>query len=163
MIAFLQRTLGVDQDVSDVLDVAHLPLAAPHFEQRIVGGRFRIGGVEQQHPTVLRAEAGGELPVFALDVVDDDGARPGQQGWDDEADTLAGSGRSKTQNMLRSVVAKIVTIELTEDDAVRVEQARRLHLLRLRPSSRAIGFDVLLFAGAPHRHAYGDRDGDEAA
>ena len=32
MIAALQRTFGIDQNVRDILHVAHLPLAAPHFE-----------------------------------------------------------------------------------------------------------------------------------
>src|SRR4051812_24467521 len=46
MIATFQRSLGVHQYVRDVLDIAHLPLAAANLKQRIVGGRFRIGWIE---------------------------------------------------------------------------------------------------------------------
>ena len=45
----LQRALGIDQDVGDVLDVADLPFAAADLEQRIVGGARRVGRIEQQH------------------------------------------------------------------------------------------------------------------
>ena len=38
-LRLLQRSFGVDQHVGDVLDVAHLPFAATHLQQRIVGGR----------------------------------------------------------------------------------------------------------------------------
>src|SRR3546814_3674222 len=71
--------LGIDQNVGDILYVAHLPLTAPHFEQRIVGGRLRVRRVEQQHASMPGAKAGRKLPVLALDVVDDGRARPSQQ------------------------------------------------------------------------------------
>jgi hypothetical protein len=48
VIAPLQRAFGVDQDVGDVLHVPDLAHAAPHFEQWVVGGRTRVGRVEQQ-------------------------------------------------------------------------------------------------------------------
>src|SRR3546814_6009223 len=63
----------------DILDVAHLPDAAPHFEQGIVGRRSRVGRIEQQDPVETRAEACGQLPVLALDDMDDGRPRPGQQ------------------------------------------------------------------------------------
>jgi hypothetical protein len=37
MAALFETALGIDQDIGDVLDVAHFPLAATDFEQRIVG------------------------------------------------------------------------------------------------------------------------------
>ena len=37
VVPLFEAAFGIDEDVGDVLDVAHLPLAAPHFEQRIVG------------------------------------------------------------------------------------------------------------------------------
>ena len=46
VVAALQRTFGVNQDVGDVLHIADFPFAAPHFEQRIIGGRCGIGRVE---------------------------------------------------------------------------------------------------------------------
>ena len=48
-----------------------LPMAAPHLQQRVVGGRRGVGRVEQQHAAVRAPEAGGELPVLALDVMND--------------------------------------------------------------------------------------------
>ncbi len=163
MIAPLEGAFGIDQDVGDVLDVAHLGVAAPHFEQRVVGGGIGVGRVEQEHAAEARAPAGGQLPVLALDVVDDRGARPGEQGRDDQADALAGPGRRETQNMFRAIMAQIVDAETAEHDAVRPEQAGIADFARRRPARRAIGGDFLGFARAPHRHADCDRDRGEAA
>ncbi len=71
MVSPLQRALRIDQDVGDVLDVADLAIAAADLEQRVVGGARRVGRIEQQHAPEARPPAGGELPVLALDVVDD--------------------------------------------------------------------------------------------
>jgi hypothetical protein len=109
------------------------------------------------------AKAGGQLPVLALDVVDDGRARPGQQRGHDQADALAGSGRREAQHMLRPVMAQIVAVVAAEHHAIGTEQPGRLHLLRLGPARRAVGLDVLGFARPPDRHADGDGDGDEAA
>ena len=38
VIAAIERPFRINQDVGDVLDVAHLLVAAPHLQQRIVGG-----------------------------------------------------------------------------------------------------------------------------
>ena len=126
VVAALQRAFRIDQHVGDVLDVADFPFAAAHLEQRIVGGGRRIGRVEQQHAAMPGAKAGGQRPVLALDVVDDGRARPGQQRGDDEADALAGPRGREAEHMLRTVVAEIVAIQLSEHDAVRPEQARAL-------------------------------------
>ena len=73
--ALMRRRLtgdaGINQYVRDVLDVANLVLALPDLQQRIIFGGTRIGRVEQQDMAEPRAPAGGELPVLALDVVDD--------------------------------------------------------------------------------------------
>jgi hypothetical protein len=63
MIPFLQAPLGIDEDVGDVLDIAHLPFAAPHFQQRVVGGGFRVGRIEQQDATAARR---GQSPKSRL-------------------------------------------------------------------------------------------------
>ena len=76
VVPTLQRALGVDEDVSDVLDVADFPLAPSDLEQRIVGSARRVGRIEQQHAAEPRPPARGKRPVFALDVVDDRGAGP---------------------------------------------------------------------------------------
>src|SRR3546814_5342246 len=91
VISLLEAAFRIDQHIGDILNVAHFPFAAPDFEQRIIGGRGAVGGIEEQDAAVLRAKARGELPVLALDVVDDATPRPGEQCRDDEPDTLARS------------------------------------------------------------------------
>src|SRR3546814_3815060 len=102
MVSLLQAAFGVDQDVGYILDVPYLPFAAPYFEQRVVGGRRRIGRIEQQHLAEPRAKTGGQTPVLALDVVNDCRSRPGEQRGHHQADALAGPGRCEAQPMLRS-------------------------------------------------------------
>ena len=48
MLEALQRTFRVDQDVGDVLHIAHFMRAAPNLQQWVVGSRQRVGGIEQQ-------------------------------------------------------------------------------------------------------------------
>ncbi len=120
VIAFFQRALGIDQNVGDVLDIAHFPFATADFQQRIVGGRIRIRRIEQQRATMLGTEAGCELPVLTLDVVDDGRSRPGQQRRDDEANAFARSGRCETQHMLGSVMAEVSVVKPAEHHTVRV-------------------------------------------
>ena len=64
MVPPLQRALGVDQDVGDVLDVADLPFAPADLEQRIVGGARRVGRIEQQHAAEPRPPARGQASSF---------------------------------------------------------------------------------------------------
>ncbi|MOA39481.1 hypothetical protein D3C78_1612660 [compost metagenome] len=89
VVAALQGAFRIDQDVGDVLHIAYLVRAAPDLQQRVVGGRRRIGRVEQQAMGETRAPTGGEVPVLALDVMDDRRGRPGEQGWDHQANALA--------------------------------------------------------------------------
>jgi hypothetical protein len=42
MVPPFERSFRIDQDVGDVLHVAHLGLAAADFEQGIVGGAVRV-------------------------------------------------------------------------------------------------------------------------
>ena len=72
-----------------------------------------------------RAPAGGQLPVLALDVVNDGGARPGKQGRHNQADALARAGRSKTHDMFRAVVPKISAIKTAKHDAVEPKKSGR--------------------------------------
>ena len=162
MVPLVQRPFWVDQDVGDVLDVANLPFAAAHLEQRIVGSGFCVGRVKEQHAAVPGAEAGGELPVLALDVVNNRRARPGQQRGHNEANTLAASGGREAQNMFRPIMAQISVLVASQHDTIGTEKAGRLHLLLLGPTRRAIGLDLLGLACTPDRHADGDGDRDEA-
>src|ERR1700722_9094110 len=163
VVATLQRALRVDEDISDVLDVADFPLAPADLEQRIVGGAGGVGRIEQQNAAEPRPPAGGKRPVFALDVVDDRGARPSQQRGHDETDPLAGSGRRETQDMLRTVVAQIVVSPSAEQDAVIAEQARLTNFARLGPARGAISRDALDLPSAPNGHSDRDHDGGDPA
>jgi hypothetical protein len=123
MAPTLQGPLGIDQHIGDVLDIADLPFSATDLQQRIVGSAGGVGPIEQQDSAEPRPPAGGQRPVFALDVVDDRGTGPGQQRRDDEPDTLTRSGGSETQDVLGTIMAKIMIAQLAEHHAVVAEQA----------------------------------------
>ena len=48
MVPAFKRALGIDQDIGDVLDVAHLVRPLAHLQQWIIAGRAWVGRVEQQ-------------------------------------------------------------------------------------------------------------------
>ena len=112
-------------------------VAAADLEQRIVGGDFGIGRIEQKHAAEPRTPAGRQLPVLTLDVVDDRGIGPGQERRDDEADALPGPGRRKAQHMLRTVVAKIVVAESAKHDAIGTEKSGTREPPFASPSARS--------------------------
>ena len=64
-----EQAFGIDEDVGDVLDVAYFAVAAPDFEQWIVGRALRVGRIEQDSAGEPRPPSGRELPVLALDVM----------------------------------------------------------------------------------------------
>ncbi len=127
MVPFVERALGIDEDIGNVLDVADLPFAAAHFKQGIIGRGFWVGWIEEQDASERRPESRGELPVLTLDIMDDGASWPGQQRRDDEADTLAAARRGKAQHMFWPVVSEIGPFVTAEYDAIRIEQACRLH------------------------------------
>src|SRR5947208_15902118 len=102
MIAALERAFGIDEDVSDILRVPYLTVAFADLEERVIGRARLIGRIEQEHGSKACAPARSELEILPLDVVDDRGAWPGQQGRNDEADALTRTGRSKAQEMRRA-------------------------------------------------------------
>ena len=163
VVALFETAFRIDQDVGDVLNIAHFPFAAAHLEQRIIGSRFYIGRVKQQNPAISGAIARGERPVLALDVVNDRRAGPGQQRGHHQADALAAAGRSEAQHMLGTIVAQVMLIVAAEQDAIGTKQPGGEHFLLFGPSRRAVGFDALGLTSAPYRHADGDRDRDEPA
>ena len=158
-----QRALGIDQDVSDVLNISDFPFALANFQERIVGGARRVGRVEQQHATKPRAPAGGQGPVLSLDVVNDGAFRPGEQRRNNEADAFARPGGGEAKHMLGSVVAKIFVTPPAEHHAVVAKEARLPHLRRFRPVGGAIGGDFLHFARTPHGHSDRDDNGCDPA
>jgi hypothetical protein len=66
MVTLLEAALGIDQDVGDVLDIAHFADPAAHFEQRIVMRRSKVGGVEKERAAETCAKSGGQGPSFRL-------------------------------------------------------------------------------------------------
>ena len=163
VVPLVQGAFRVDQHVGDVLHVAHFPFALADLQQGIIGRGGGIGGIKQQDAAVPGPEAGGELPVLALDVVDDAAPGPGQERGHDEADALAAPRRGEAQHVLGAIMAQIVPAKPAEHHAVGTNEARRLHLVRLGPACRAIGGDGLGLACPPHRHGDRGGDGDEAA
>ena len=163
MVALLERAFGVDQHVRDVLDVADFLIAATHLEQRIVGGRARIGRIEVEAVREKLPPPGGDREVLALDVMDDGGPGPGQQRRNNEADALARAGRRECHDVLRPVVAQVVLVGATKKDAGCVQQARTLQVTRARPAGRTVGGDELGLPGSPDRaDDGGERSGDAA-
>ncbi|CRX12436.1 hypothetical protein PAERUG_P64_East_of_England_6_01_14_03954 [Pseudomonas aeruginosa] len=163
MISLLQRALGIDEDVGDVLHVAHFMRAAPHFQQRVVGRRLRIGRVEQQTVAESAAPAGGDLPVLTLDVVDDGRGRPGQQRRHYQTDTFARARGREGQDVFRAFMPQVLAIVLAEEYAGRLRQARLANVLRIRPACRTVGGNEVRLARAPDRHADGDHHRQQAA
>ncbi|MDT4867134.1 hypothetical protein FQZ97_1020270 [compost metagenome] len=134
VITSLQCTFRVDQDIGDVLYIAHLVGAATHLQQRVVGRRGGIGGVEQQTVGEARAPTGGQAPVLALDVMDDRRGRPGEQGGHHQADALARACRRKGQHVLGAFMAQVLLLEQTEEHACRLDQSGVAHLIRIGPA-----------------------------
>jgi hypothetical protein len=130
MVALLQRAFGIDQNVRDVLHVAHFMRAAPNLQQRVVGRRLRIGRVEQQAMREARAPACGDLPVLALDVVDDGGRGPAQQRGHHQAHALARARGREGQDVFRAFMAQVLAFVLAEEHAGRLCQAGLANVVR---------------------------------
>ena len=136
-------------------------VAAAHLEQRVVARRARVGRIEQQAVREARAPAGGQLPVLALDVVDDRRAWPGQQRRHDQADALAASGSARSQAHARGRHGAGSGRRAGRGTRRRRRSrpARSTSALG-RPARRAVGGDVLRLARAPA--PTGDRGGDRS-
>ena len=127
----------IHENVRNVLDIAYFAMALTYFHQRIEMRRGHIGRIEPQTMRELRAPAGGQLPVLALDVMHQNRMRPGEQGWDNKAHTLAGSGRRKGHDMIGTVMAEIAVLGLAEEDAGGLQQSGLAQVLAFCPARRA--------------------------
>src|SRR3546814_2721530 len=114
---------------SDVCSSDLLVGSLSYLEQRVVAGRARVGRVEQQAVREALSPAGRELPVLALDVVDDGGTGPGQQRRDHEANALARARRREGHDVLRAIMAQVVALQPAEEHAARLEQPGPLGFL----------------------------------
>src|SRR3546814_12245129 len=82
-------------------------------------------------------------PVRALDVVDNDAARPGQQRGNDKPDALTRARRREGHDMLRPVMAEILAAVPPQEHAGIAEKANTGDLPAFRPAGRAIGGDKI--------------------
>ena len=126
-----ERAFRVDQDVGDVLDVAHLPFAAAHLQQRIVGGaRALVGSNSRTRPNRARQPAVSVQfsPLMSWTIAD-----PGQvrSVGTTRPTPLPRSGRREAQHMLRAVVAEVAVAPAAEQHAVRAEEAGMANFARL--------------------------------
>src|SRR3546814_6697647 len=100
---------------SDVCSSDLYMRAASNLQQWVVGGRLRIGRVEQQAMREARAPPCGDLPVLALDVVDDGGRGPAQERRNDKTHAFARARGREGQDMLWPFVAQVLAIMLAEE------------------------------------------------
>ena len=156
VVALLALALRVDEDVGDVLHVADLAVAAPDLEQRVEPHRVARGRLEPPAARELPPPAGGQRPELLLDVVDEGGGLPVQQGRDDDADALARARGREDDDVLGAVVCDeparpseppglalgaaardVARVRgLAEDDARAVEQPAPGELRRVGPARR---------------------------
>ena len=163
MVAAFERSLRIDQDIGDVLDVPDFPFAASDFKQGVIGCRVGIGRIEQQHSAMPGAKTRRQCPVLAFDVMDDTAIRPGQQGRHDQTHPLPGPCRREAEDMLGSIMSEVILTKLAEHDTVRRGETSSVNFERRGPAGRAVGGGCLGFARAPYRHADRHCDRDEAA
>ena len=74
---------------------------------------------------------------------------PGQQGRNDEPDTLARTGGRECHDVLGTIVTQIAPCEAAEDDACIAVEAGAFDLLALRPARRTICGNATRLARAP--------------
>src|SRR5262249_2497008 len=114
VIAPLERTFRVDQDVGYVLGIPHLLRSATHFQQRVVLRGPLVGWVEQEAMREARPKAGSQLPVLTFDVVNDSAMWPSEKRGDDQSNALARPCWRERHDVLWASVAQIVVAKEPE-------------------------------------------------
>jgi hypothetical protein len=155
MIAPLERTFGIHQDVRNVLDVANLLFAPPDLKQRIVLRGARVCRIEHQAIREAGAPAGSQRPILALDVVDNCGACPGEQSRHHEPDAFAAPGRRERHDVLGSIMPEVAGVKATQEHAGIFEKSGFGDLLGRCPSGGAVSRDVRGLPRPPDRSRYG--------
>src|SRR3546814_10798282 len=56
MVPPFERTFGIDQNIGDILDIAHLMRAAAYLQQRVVSSGSNVGRIEQQRVREARTD-----------------------------------------------------------------------------------------------------------
>src|SRR5689334_12761933 len=111
---------------------------------------------------MARPETRRELPVLALDVVNDGRLRPGQQRRDDKPHTFAGPGWRKAKDVFWTIMTKVVPAPSATYDPVLAEEPGCPHLLPSGPARGSVGFHILGLSRPPHRHSNRGGDRNEA-
>ena len=88
VIAAFMATDRINKDVSNILDIADFELAFTHFKQWVVARGGLICRIKPDAGSKLRAPAGRQLPVLALDVMNDGTACPRQKRRHDQSHAL---------------------------------------------------------------------------
>jgi hypothetical protein len=153
----------IDQDVGDILDVAHLVGAAANLEQRIVMRGPCIGRVEEQAVRETCAPAGGQLPVLALDVVDDGRAGPAQQRRHDQTHALARPRRRERHDVLRALMPQVAALKCPEEGSCVGEKAGPSDVRQTCPAGGTIGRDMAALPCTPQRSSDSRAAADKAA
>ena len=109
------------------------------------------------------AKAGCQIPVLALDVMDNAAPWPGQERRHHQPNALARSGRCKAEDVFRAIMPQIVAIQLAEYDPVWRGEAGGADLRTICPTGRAIGGGDAGFARTPDRQGGRDRNSKDAA
>ncbi len=121
-----------------------------------------VGWVEQEAMRKPGTPTGGQLPVFALDVVDHHRAGPGQQRRHDQPDAFAGARRRESHDMLRPVMTQVLVLKLTKEHARRPEQPGLSDLPLQGPARGPIGRHQPALPRAPQRTDHRRRAAHEA-
>src|SRR5688572_7610403 len=110
----------------------------------------------------FRPPAGSQLPVLALDVVNNRRAGPGQKRRNHEAHALARASRRKSHDVLRPVMAQIAIFQLAEKDPCRPKKPYLFDLPPRGPARGAVCRDQTALPCPPKRAGNGGGASHEA-
>src|SRR3546814_2321875 len=67
MVPPFERTFGIDQNIGDILDIAHLMRAAAYLQQRVVSSGSNVGRIRsEEHTSELQSLMRISYAVFCL-------------------------------------------------------------------------------------------------
>src|SRR5690606_30368991 len=164
---------GIDNNLDDILNVAHFIGAETHFEERIERNGICACRCETQHRTKRfaktssprKADARIAIGELALHVEHQGRPWPSQQRRHDMAAALARPSRADEQLMLRSVEAKNLASELAEHGPLGCEQSSGFTIVEAAPGQSAEWFETARLyqrARRDHRRNGDTRKSDEA-
>jgi hypothetical protein len=101
-------SIGVNENVRNVLAIPHFIVAESHFLQGVPASRSGPSGIETENVAVelLTPEPGGEGEVFTFDVTDYDTSLPHEEIRYYQADAFAAPGGSENEEVVGSCVVE---------------------------------------------------------